>query len=128
MLWFRALDENRFIGYKEKSSDYLTFMFKKQEYMTEFNALHKQSGIDESVVAKKDTDGETRLYFDTEPPLPFQKVASNGTKALYAFFYWYKTTPDVSFMYLDEFDAYYHYELSETIVTMLEKMGDSKKF
>ena len=127
MLWYRALDENRFIGYRDKSNDYYTFLFKRPEYMAEFNELLKQSGIDESVVAKKDTDSETRLYFDTVPPLPFHKVASNGTKALCAFFYWFKTTPDISLMYIDEFDAYYHYELSETIVTMLEKIGGFQK-
>lgn len=127
MLWFRNLDDNRFIGYREKSRDYTTFMFKNQEYIDEFNGLLKQSGINESVVYKKDVDGETRLYFNTEPPLPFQKVASNGTKALYAFYYWYKTAPDVSLMYLDEFDAFYHYELSETIVAMLEKMNGFQK-
>lgn len=127
MLWFRNLDDNRFIGYREKSGDYNTFIFKNQKYLTEFNGLLKQSGIDDSVVAKKDTDGETRLYFDTEPPLPFLKVASNGTKALYAFYYWHTTAPDVSFMYMDEFDAFYHYELSESIVTMLEKMNGFQK-
>lgn len=127
MLWFRNLDDNRFIGYREKTRDYHTFMFANQKYMTEFNELLKQSGIEESVTVKKDTDGELRLYFDTNPPLPFQKVASNGTKSLYAFYYWYKTAPDVSFMYLDEFDAYYHYELSESIVAMLEKMGGFQK-
>jgi AAA15 family ATPase/GTPase len=127
MLWFRSLDENRFIGYKEKSRDYFTFMIDKQEYINEFNALLRQSGVNDSVVAKKDTDGETRLYFDTKTPMPFMKVASSGTKALYTFYYWYKTASDVSFMYIDEFDAFYHYELSETIVSMLEKMGGFQK-
>jgi len=127
MLWFRNLDENRYIGYREKASDYQTFMFKNQGHMFEFNELLKRSGIDESVLAKMDTDGETRLYFDTDPPLPFQKVASSGTKSLYTFYYWYKTAPDVSFMYMDEFDAFYHYELAETIVTMLEKVSGFQK-
>ena len=75
----------------------------------------------------KDSDGKIRLYFDTKPPMLFSEVASSGTKALYNFFYWYKTAPDVSFMYIDEFDAFYHYELSETIVTMLEKMTGFQK-
>ena len=56
----------------------------------------------------------------------FFKVASSGTRALYTFFYWYKTAKDVSFMYVDEFDAYYHYELSEYIVTILEKMTNTQ--
>ena len=127
MLWFRSLDENRYIGYKEKSNDYLTFIFEKEEHIIEFNALLKQSGIDEPVIAKKDTDGKTRLYFDSKRPLPFFTVASSGTKALYTFYYWYKTAPDVSLMYIDEFDAFYHYELSETIVSMLEKISGFQK-
>ena len=129
MLWFRfrSLDENRFIGYKEKSHDYLTFMIGEKDYINEFNDLLKQSGVDNSITVKKDTDGETRLYFDTKPPMPFMKVASIGTKALYTFYYWYKTAPNVSFMYIDEFDAFYHYELAETIVKMLEKMSGFQK-
>jgi len=129
MLWFRSLDENRFIGYKEKSRDYLTFIFEKKEYIEEFNDLLKQSGVGGSVLAKTDADGETRLYFDTNTSwlMPFMKVASSGTKALYTFYYWYKTAPNVSFMYMDEFDAFYHYELAETIVMMLEKMSGFQK-
>ena len=98
--------------------------FENKEYINEFNVLLKQSGIDEPVIAKMDTDGKTRLYFDSKRPLPFFiTIASSGTKALYTFYYWYKTAPDVSLMYIDEFDAFYHYELSETIVSMLEKMS-----
>lgn len=127
MLWFRSLDENRFIGYKEKSNDYLTFMLSNNNYLNEFNALLNNAGIHDSVVAKKDIDGEVRLYFDTKRPMPFWNVASSGTKALYTFYYWYKTAPNVSFMYIDEFDAFYHYELAETIVKMLQKMEGFQK-
>ena len=127
MLWFRSLDENRFIGYKEKSNDYFTFLFEKRSYIDEFNDLLCQAGIRDSVAAKKDTDGETRLYFDTVPPMPFTKVASSGTKALYAFYYWHKTASNVSLMFIDEFDAFYHYELSETLVKILRKMSGFQK-
>ena len=74
------------------------------------------------MIVKNDADGKQRLYFNTETPLPFFRVASSGTKALYTFFYWYKTATDVSFMFIDEFDAFYHYELAETVVSILEKM------
>ncbi|MCL2362991.1 MAG: ATP-binding protein, partial [Defluviitaleaceae bacterium] len=40
----------------------------------------------------------------------------------YNFFYWYATAPDISFMFIDEFDAYYHFELSEAIVNLLGKL------
>lgn len=121
MLWFRSLDENRYIGYKLKSSDYLDFIF-QDGMLQELEGFLRQAGIEEDLVAKKDVDGTTRLYFNARNPLPFFKVASSGTKALYTFFYWYKTAPDVSLMFIDEFDAFYHHELAETIVEMLEHM------
>lgn len=125
MLWFRSLDENRFIGYKTKSSDYYDFIF-EDEILKEFEEFLHSSGIEDNLVVKTDHDGEKRLYFDTDTPLPFFKVASNGTKALYTFFYWYKTAKDVSLMFIDEFDAFYHFELSESIVSILEKMKNTQ--
>ncbi len=125
MLWFRNLDENRYIGYKSKSNDYIDFIF-DPEVLSEFESFLHKSGIEDKLIVKKDSDGEKRLYFKNDTPLPFFKVASSGTKALYTFFYWYKTCAEVTFMFIDEFDAYYHYELAESIVTMLENMPNSQ--
>ena len=125
MLWFRTLDENRYIGYKTDCKDYYEFIFESNN-IKEFEEILKVTGIKEKLVVKKDADGEKRLYFDTKTPLPFFRVASSGTRALYTFFYWFKTAKDVSFMYVDEFDAYYHYELSEYIVDILKKMKNTQ--
>ncbi len=125
MLWFRNLEENRYIGYKNKSTDYFDFIF-EETVLQEFQDFLHQSGVEENLIVKVDADGVKRLYFDTKTPLPFLKTASSGTKALYTFFYWYKTASDVSFLFMDEFDAYYHYELAESIVQLLEKMPDTQ--
>lgn len=125
MLWFRSLDENRYIGYKSKSDDYFDFIF-EPNLLKEFESFLHQSGIQDNLVVKTDVDGKKRLYFDTPTPLPFFRVASSGTKALYTFFYWYKTTKNVSFMFIDEFDAFYHFELSENIVSILEQMTNAQ--
>ena len=85
-----------------------------------------EAGIDENLTVKTDPDGKKTLYYDSDTPLPFLKVSSNGTKALYTFFYWYKTAADVSLMFIDEFDAFYHYELSESVVSILEKMANTQ--
>jgi len=123
MLWFRSLDENRYIGYEVKSNNYLDFLF-EGNLLKEFEAFLHDAGIPENLRAIEDADGITRLYFDTQIPLPFFKTASSGTKSLYNFFYWYKTATDVSFMFIDEFDAFYHYELAESIVELVEKMPE----
>lgn len=120
MLWFRSLDENRYIGYKANSKDYFDFIF-QGDTLSELESFLHKAGIKEKLVAKEDPDGVMRLYFDTRKPLPFFKVASNGTKALYTFFYWSKTASDISLMFIDEFDAFYHYELAETLVELLDQ-------
>ncbi len=125
MLWFRSLDENRYIGYKTQSKDYYDFIF-DEDIINEFETFLHASGIEEKLIVLTDHDGVKRLYFDAKTPLPFFRVASSGTKALYTFFYWYKTAKDVSMMFIDEFDAYYHYELAESIVKILEKMKNTQ--
>lgn len=125
MLWFRSLDENRYIGYKSKSDDYYDFIF-DPDTLKEFESLLHASDINENLIVKTDVDGVKRLYFDAKTPLPFFRVAANGTKALYTFFYWYKTAKDVSFMFIDEFDAFYHFELAESIVSILKKMSNTQ--
>lgn len=122
MLWFRSLNENRYIGYKSKSTDYYDFIFEGERLKVFEEFLHK-AGIKENLTVITGPDGKERLYFDTPRPLPFFQVASNGTRALYTYFYWTETAKDVSFMFIDEFDAYYHYELSETIVKITEDMS-----
>jgi hypothetical protein len=125
MLWFRSLDENRYIGFKTKSTDYYDFIFDAAT-LREFEAFLHTTGIDDNLIVKENADGKKVLCFDTETPLPFFKVASSGTRALYTFFYWYKTAQDVSFMFIDEFDAFYHFELAESIVSILEKMPNTQ--
>jgi AAA15 family ATPase/GTPase len=125
MIWFRSLDENRYIGFKTKSSDYFDFMF-EETTLREFEHFLHESGIEDNLTVKTNADGKKILCFDTETPLPFFKVASSGTRTLYTFFYWYKTARDVSFMFIDEFDAFYHFELAESIVSLLERMPNTQ--
>jgi hypothetical protein len=66
-------------------------------------------------------DGQRELYFVHKEPIPFRKNASSGTLALYDI---YRRlifpSRDASFIYLDEFDAFYHYEMSENVIMYLK--------
>ena len=55
--------------------------------------------------------------------LPFHSTASSGTAALYHYYYWKKTAPNISFLYIDEFDAYYHFELAEAMQRELQQLN-----
>lgn len=50
---------------------------------------------------------------------PLSDVLSSGTGSLMLFFYWMKHFDAVTFLYMDEFDAYYHYALSESVLRLV---------
>lgn len=79
-------------------------------------------GIECRLVLKKLPDGQRELYFAHEKLVPFYDNASSGTLALVDL-YRKLIFPagDPSFIYLDEFDAFYHYEMSENVVKFFKK-------
>ena len=61
-----------------------------------------------------------------EKKIFFWDIASTGTQALIVFYSWLqslKLQGHVDFLFIDEFDAFYHHELSEFIVTELKKVS-----
>ena len=120
MLWFRNLDENRYIGYQTQSQDFRDFIY-EENMLAEFEEFLHSSGVEKNLIVLESPTGQKVLCFEGETPLPFFKTASSGTKALYTFFYWMKTAQNLSLLFIDEFDAYYHYELAESIVMLLER-------
>jgi len=52
---------------------------------------------------------------------------SSGTKSLTLFYYWYqkvKRNNNCKFLFIDEFDAFYHHSLSKTVVERLKELYD----
>lgn len=122
MLWFRSLDEHRFIGYKDtvrKANDYYDFIFEGNN-LEDFKKLLSIAGVNNNLIAVETPEEKKALYVEDKIRIPFHRTASNGTRALYAYFYWTRNK-DVSMLFIDEFDAYYHFELAEIIVKDLEK-------
>lgn len=125
MLWFRGLGEEQSLGVTSHSDDYYNFVM-DDTVRHELEHLLHASGIEENLIVKTGVDGTNRLYFDTDTPLPFFSVASSGAKALYTFFYWYKTAKDASLLFIDDFDAFYHFEVSKYIVSLLKKIPNTQ--
>lgn len=79
-------------------------------------------GIICKLVLKKLPDGQRELYFSHEKLVSFYETASSGTLALVDMYH--RLIPKAwtpSFIYLDEFDAFYHYEMSENVMNFLKK-------
>ena len=121
MLWFRRLDDaNNFIGFRNfnGTGDFIKDII-NNNLVDELQVFLNEAGVNEKIAVKRSADGSLGLYFiHRDRALPFD-TSSSGTKTLVLFFAWYKQFQDVSFVIIDEFDAFYHYALSEKIVKLL---------
>lgn len=79
-------------------------------------------GIECKLILKRLPDGQSELYFLHEKLVPFYENASSGTLALVDLYR--RIIPkvwDASLIYLDEFDAFYHYEMAENVIKFFKK-------
>ena len=97
----------------------------EEDKVHKFQSFLNKFGIECRIVALPGADGKTKLFFDHKSPLAFFGNMSSGTKLLTTFYLQFvKDAIPSSFVFIDEFDAYYHYELSEEIVKLLEQEFD----
>lgn len=94
-------------------SDYLGESGNIQHFEEFLNIM----GIECKLLALKSAEGHFELFFDHKSPVPFYSNASSGTLSLTNFYMRYVATIRTpSFIYMDEFDAFYHYEMAEKLV------------
>ena len=120
MLWFRCLDERRYIGVDEGFvmieeyiikhgylSAYSDFLFKESGQRFDFSL----TGNDDKFIVCKINDERILL----------NEIMSTGTRSLELLFYWTMRMKekDIKFVFIDEFDAFYHFELSINVCRTL---------
>ncbi|WP_278452786.1 AAA family ATPase [Thomasclavelia spiroformis] len=115
MLLFYSLEYNRYIGYRsgsESISDVIVRKGKLYDFQCFLNRLEIRCEL-----FSREIDGKNEIFVRYKNgDANFYAVASTGTKALALFYYWLINAQDASFIFMDEFDAYYHYELSKEVV------------
>lgn len=121
MLWFRSLsDGNSYAGLSVGVS-FLSEVLYEHGKLSEFTAFLKANGIDYRLKFRPE-NGRHQLYALFEHgEVPFDSVASTGTKALLLVFVWSLSFENVTFLFIDEFDAFLHFESAASIIEMLNK-------
>lgn len=118
MLFFRSLDYREFIGLKDGGSNVEEYIV-KNGLANDFAAYLKEvSGQYFDFVPNLQGDNALFCMMDGVR-IPFQWVASTGTRNLELQYYWLKEMKNASFVFIDEFDAFYHHELSYKICKRL---------
>lgn len=122
MLFFRSLDRNQFIGLEQESRSVVADIIEKGN-VKEFESFLNTAGVECKLAA---VEGEEDVYlaFDFNgKKIRFTDIASQGTKSLILFYFWYQRllgdTSKVTFLFVDEFDAFYHHSLSNLVIKML---------
>ena len=114
MLLFYSLDNRGYEGFMSGSEGIAEGIVKAGK-VKEFQAFLKENDIEYDLY-ECEVDGRKAIYchFDNKDA-DFFKIASTGTRSLALFYYWYIRMREASFVFIDEFDAFYHFELSESV-------------
>ncbi len=127
MLMFYSLDQNGYQGLSVGVDSFTQGIIRAGK-IEEFGRFLQSQGLDYELVSV-DVDGRQELYCQYgDTSVPFVSVASTGTRSLALFYYWYIRMSSASFVFIDEFDAFYHFELAEQIVLMLRGLRGPQVF
>ena len=125
MLHFRSLTENMYQGTNIESVDILENIVERNN-VQEFEAFLNKAGIECKLGITFERGRNTISMNFGNKQFLFAKLASTGTLALTLFYFWYQTIKEkqkVSFLFIDEFDAFYHHSLSALIVEKIKETG-----
>lgn len=123
MIW--SFDQSCFIGYKNSPKDNLVKKIIKNRNFEKLQHFFLEAGFTDKLTYKKNSLGEYNLFIQYDDKcLDFNDAASNGMKALLLIYYYLenKLNQDKrpSFVCIDNFDAFFSFELSYFIVNQLK--------
>ena len=126
MLWYRSLsDGNTYCGFSNGISSLVDKLYENGK-IREFEKFLKENGLNYSLRFVNKNNGHELMavykYRKETREAIFTSLASTGTMVLFLFFIW-KTSAfnKISFLFIDEFDAFLHYESAENLVLQLNK-------
>ena len=122
MLWYRGLSEgNAYCGFTNGGADLVEKLYESgkkdefQQFLMENGMNYKLSWLMNNGVPVLMVD------YPNGKKAQFVSLASTGTRSLLLFFFWTIAFNKISFLFIDEFDAFFHYESAENIVLRLNK-------
>jgi AAA15 family ATPase/GTPase len=132
MLFFRNLDDRAYVGYSVGVGKLFDDIIEKKHF-DDFKDFLKEADLPSNLAYQKIGD-QYKVFFnyttgsaDTNL-VDFFQNCSTGMKSLCVFYYWlqYVRFSEIppSFIFIDEFDAFYHQLLSEFVVKEIKKINN----
>lgn len=122
MLWFRSLRINEFIGSNVLSEDISLFII-QNNFIDDFNSFLSKYGVNDKVAPLQTNNGLILGSIKGQHIAPFFDICSTGTSSLALLYYWKKKRfNEIQFLFIDEFDAFYHTKISKMILDEVNKI------
>ena len=119
MLWFRCLDEgNSYMGLTSGGRR-LDDLIIENDKVKDFENFLKENELNYQLSVDIINGQKTLMASFKNRKAIFGSIISTGTKALWLFYCWSISFCDVTFLFLDEFDAFYHYETAAAILKLV---------
>ena len=125
MLLFTSLEDKKYIGLEVGSISVQQDVIDK-ENVSNLEVFLNKAGIECKLNVIEEFDNNILTFNFGNKNIPFESIASQGTKSLAILYFWLqrlKKESVVSFLFIDEFDAFYHHELSEIVIEELKNTG-----
>lgn len=128
MLLFWSLDNRGFVGYTPISGQSIIEKIIKEDHFADLQKFFKEAGFEDELDHRIWNGAEQLMIkYGNDNEIDFNLAASSGMRSLLLVYYWLEDIADPkkcpSFIFIDEFDAFYHFELSYFIIERLKSYG-----
>lgn len=117
MLLFWNLEDRGFAGLDDSSSFIEEYII-ANGLVDDFSAFLKEVSGQE-IKFKPARVGDKQLICDMGEGVAFSKIRSTGTSSLTLLYFWIQKMPKASFVMIDDFDSFYHFDLSFNVCKRL---------
>lgn len=116
MLWFSSTEGNWYMGFSNIGGNLFEAIAGKDGAVEKLQAFLEEFDICYQLLAKDNGEGKSVYCRMGEQEVQLSSLVSSGTRSLIFFFFWYIQMEECSFVYVDEFDAFYHTDLAKEVV------------
>lgn len=119
MLWFSSTEKLRALGVNSSGGNILEDICNLENGVESLEKLLYEANLPFKLLAKDTGDGKTIYCQIGNREVAFSPLMSSGTRALVFLYLWYMQREALSFIFIDEFDAFYHTDLSIAVIRRL---------
>lgn len=121
MLWYRTLSEgNMYFGFTNGVSELAEIIYRNGD-IKKFETFLRNNDLNYNLEFRSENDKPVIYAKFSNGQAKFDDIASAGTASLYLFYAWSLSFDKVSLLFIDEFDAFLHFESAANITRLLNE-------